>query len=70
MRVFHYYHTSTGVFHAKVFKCDASTPYGEKDAQANSPGDHSPIEGKYDIWRSRVDVESRAVIPVDTKDAK
>jgi hypothetical protein len=68
MRTFHYYHAESGELHSKVFKCDASTPYGNKDAKANAPDGHLHIETTHadekvvEHWRWRVHPETKKLL--------
>lgn len=57
MKVYSYYHMKSGALHTRVFKCDESTPYADKDAAANAPEDHAFIRGAYDARSKRVNLE-------------
>jgi hypothetical protein len=68
MRQFHYYHSETGELHSKVFKCDASTPYGEQDAKANAPTGHLHVETTHakekviETWKWRFHPETKELL--------
>ena len=65
MRQFHYYHKQTGELHSRVFKCDASTPYAERDAKANAPPEHLHLEARIaDPSKWRVDVAAKKLVSV------
>jgi len=60
MRRFCYYHKETGLLSERTLV--VNSPTAERDAAANAPPDHAPLEGDFHHQRHRVDIATGAVI--------